>query len=1389
MQRTVNFKAVAILTLFVALSGVTVHFMHGYQLTRHSRELIEQANRAERDGQSDEAAGYLAEYLGLAPHDVDAQCKYALLIKELAKTPRQKLRAFYLLEGVLRRYTDRDDVRRAAAELGLQFGRFEESRKYLDALYQSSPKDADLAILLGRCEFGAFNYDKSTRWFLLATELAPERIALSVDVAATLRDKRLDRRSVADEVMDNLANRGRPTDAAHEAAARYYAQHGELAKAEKLVQAALAGGSAPSADLLILAAEVLQRLGRRDEVRQHLERGLQSFPKDHRLAQRIAQIDLIEGNREQAKARMETVLQAAIERPEDIFNAAEILIELGQLAKAGELIGKLKTAKADAPAHLLQGRLLMKKSEWGAARVELEMARSAVIVPSLAKILYAWLAECYGQMGFADQELIAYRRSVDFDRSWVPARRGLAFALSATGQLDSAIDEYRGLVAEAPDVRSELARLLLIRAQRLPPGQRNYDEIEQLLHPINGTDQPAPARAQVQAEVLLAKGKPEDARKLMQAECDRDPTQTRTWLTLANLANRTGSADADLTVLADAEKQVGPRVEWELARARHWLRVSPADASMQMLKLEPRAERFPGADGVRLLAGLAECYKGIGEAQAARRLWRQIADRAPDNLAVRSELFEFALQTGADAEADKYLGEIRRIEGANGPLAAYGEAARYIARAARGDASALAAASSPLAKAVELSPTWSRVLTLQAQVFDLSGRPDNALEKYQEAIARGDSRLGVVRRTLQLLYQQRRYAEANVLVGKLSKQSLMEANLGRLVAQLLVVSPTEEGSDPKPTRQRALDLARQSINADSRDVSDYLWLAQVAAIADQPSEAENALRQAVRLEPSAPDAWVMLVSLLAKVDPKRADAEIETARQTLPRDQVSAVLAPCMEALGRTKDAEEQYKAALVARPAEVSVLRNAANFFTLNGHPDKAVPLLRKLIEPGARTSDAILTWARRTLAMNIATSGDYQQYREALTLIEANGTGTVNDRLAKAIILAMQPANRRDAIRLFEETSPQLDSVSPDVRFVIAQLYEADGHWQKARVYMLALVNEFDKNPAYLSRYIRGLLRHDGTEEAGKWVGKLAALSPDSLEAAELKARVLKAQERPVAETVKPVLAYARGKDARPELAAEVLEELGAPSEAEAIYRQFAAASPRPHVTLAFAVFLSRHQRLPEALALCDWAWATCPAEAVAATSVTALRVGEGNAAQQRHVEQLIEAAIAKNPQSTMLPTFLAMMYEAADRPADAVARYRSVLRQDPRTVVAMNNLACLLTLHENKSAEALTLINQAIDLAGPDAQLLDSRALIYLRAGQAGLALRDINQAIVQVPMPSKTLNFRLAQAHHANKNRAGAIEAMTNAKKLGLQATDLAITERPAYHKLIAELDLN
>ena len=148
-------------------------------------------------------------------------------------------------------------------------------------------------------------------------------------------------------------------------------------------------------------------------------------------------------------------------------------------------------------------------------------------------------------------------------------------------------------------------------------------------------------------------------------------------------------------------------------------------------------------------------------------MWGRLAKRQPDNLGVRLLLFDAAVQNGKDDAAGRCVGEIKRLEGEDGTWWRYAQAARLMARATRGDRSGLAEAAAHLTSIGKRQPGWLRLALLEAQVHELHGRPEEALEKYKEAVAQGDRQPLVVQRLVSLLYARQRYREADEVLQKL----------------------------------------------------------------------------------------------------------------------------------------------------------------------------------------------------------------------------------------------------------------------------------------------------------------------------------------------------------------------------------------------------------------------------------------------------------------------------------------------------------------------------------------------------------------------------------------------------------------------------------------------
>ena len=99
----------------------------------------------------------------------------------------------------------------------------------------------------------------------------------------------------------------------------------------------------------------------------------------------------------------------------------------------------------------------------------------------------------------------------------------------------------------------------------------------------------------------------------------------------------------------------------------------------------------------------------------------------------------------------------------------------------------------------------------------------------------------------------------------------------------------------------------------------------------------------------------------------------------------------------------------------------------------------------------------------------GDDIQFQEALALIEEslkNG-GLIEDQRAKVVILATRPRRRSESIRDLENLIGK-QTPSPDEQFLLAQLYEAERNWPRARVTLLSLMAAGSKDPRHLTWHV---------------------------------------------------------------------------------------------------------------------------------------------------------------------------------------------------------------------------------------------------------------------------------------------------------------------------------
>src|SRR5262249_39815238 len=144
------------------------------------------------------------------------------------------------------------------------------------------------------------------------------------------------------------------------------------------------------------------------------------------------------------------------------------------------------------------------------------------------------------------------------------------------------------------------------RNRRLDPDKRNWEEVDKVLAYAKRAAPGSKEVAIFQAELAQIRKNTNEAFEMLKKERDKDPSQPETWLALIRMAESQDKPADTLALIAEAEKQLGDRVDLRLARARHWLRVFGDAAPAALAQVEQDNGKFKPVERTSLLTGLAD---------------------------------------------------------------------------------------------------------------------------------------------------------------------------------------------------------------------------------------------------------------------------------------------------------------------------------------------------------------------------------------------------------------------------------------------------------------------------------------------------------------------------------------------------------------------------------------------------------------------------------------------------------------------------------------------------------------------------------------------------------------------------------------------------------------
>ena len=416
-------------------------------------------------------------------------------------------------------------------------------------------------------------------------------------------------------------------------------------------------------------------------------------------------------------------------------------------------------------------------------------------------------------------------------------------------------------------------------------------------------------------------------------------------------------------------------------------------------------------------------------------------------------------------------------------------------------------------------------------------------------------------------------------------------------------------------------------------------------------------------------------------------------------------------------------------------------------------------------------------------------EHMNEALNLVEQDLKADSHDFEAhrmRAVLFSMQYSRHKEAIAALESVDRAQELTIRD-RFLLATLYSDQGDWTKCRSEMRKILEDDRRQPRHLAFYVKLMTRLGELDKAEKWLRTLQPLIPRDQTgvALELEARLLSARkrDREIAELIR---GYVQKDPDQMRVGAVLYDRFDMKVEAEQAYRADLCRNPNDtDRALALIEFLARQSRPQEALDLCKPGVGKWRPEAVALASVAICKAKSLTEPQRLKAESWVREFVRQKPDNVVLNTRLADLFTLRGNYTEAEAIYRQSLGPNRDNVEALNNLAWQMALHEGKPKDALKLVDRAIDVAGPNPMLLDTKAVVLMQLEEGHQAVDALLVALNHYP-DRPTYYFHLASAYRMTRAQAEAHRAVERCNELGLKEDTIDPLERETYRKLCQEL---
>lgn len=457
----------------------------------------------------------------------------------------------------------------------------------------------------------------------------------------------------------------------------------------------------------------------------------------------------------------------------------------------------------------------------------------------------------------------------------------------------------------------------------------------------------------------------------------------------------------------------------------------------------------------------------------------------------------------------------------------------------------------------------------------------------------------------------------------------------------------------------------------------------------QDERAVSELETAASLDTQSPQTDVLLImNYLRRQENDKAMAAVRNLEKEQPGNPLTHNMKGAVYlAMKDAPSARASFEKALSLQPTYFPAAMNLAQLDLKDKNPSAAQKRLEAFLEKDKDNLQAMLALARLASAQGQNNVAETWLQRASQAHPEATQPGQL------LVGLYQQTGEKKKALDLAQKlqaSHPQ----SPEMLALLAQIHLANGNKDKALDAYERLAVLRPESALAQFRIASVHMDMQNTQAAYDALKKALALQPNYLEA-KLALAGLEALKGNREEALK--------------MAQNIQKQHGKSPAGYVLEGDLLMAQNKPALAAkAYEKGLSVGKSAPQLIKL-----------------HTALsRDGKGKEAESRLLQWLKE-----HPTDNPVRLYLANSYLVTQQNKAAIEQYQTILRQDPKNVVALNNLASLY--QKEKDPRALQFAEQAYQLAPEHPAILDTLGWILVEQGNTGRGLPLLQKAANLAP----------------------------------------------------------